>query len=106
MKTIRSASDRVAELNAKIAQIEAREQRKAQRQNPVWKNTVVAIKALNAAIVDATDEAQRTALTNARLQLGQVVPLEAVRTRAPKEAEPAKGPRALKPRVKKQAAAN
>ena len=95
MKTIRSASDRVAELNAKIAQIEAREQRKAQRQNPVWKSTVVAIKALNAAIVDATDEEQRTALTNARLQLGQVVPLDAIRTRQPKD-ESAKAPRRTK----------
>jgi hypothetical protein len=95
MKTIRSASDRVAELQSKIAAIEAREQRKAQRQNPVWKSTVVAIKALNAAIVDATDEEQRTALTNARLQLGQVVPLDAVRTRAPKD-EGAKAPRRTK----------
>ena len=103
MKTIRSASDRVAELNAKIAQIEAREQRKAQRQNPVWKNTVVAIKALNAAIVDATDESQRRVLTNARVQLGQVVPLDAIRTRAKSEVDAPKGARRAKPRVKKAA---
>jgi hypothetical protein len=98
MKTIRSASDRVADLQAKIAAIEAREQRRAQRQNPVWKHTVVAIKALNAAIVDATDESQRAALASARVQLGQVVPLDAIRTR------PAKGPDQAKPRRKKAAA--
>lgn len=98
MKTIRTASERVAELNAKIAQIEAREQRKTQRQNPVWKSTVIAIKALNAAIQDAEDEEERAALEGARTQLGQVVPLDAIRTRQAKSAEQSK------PRRKKVAA--
>jgi len=95
MKTIRTASDRIAELNQKIAAIEAREQRKAQRQNPVWKQVAIAIKALNGALVDSTDEQERTALVNARTQLGQVVPLDQVRTRQPKDGA-AKAPRRTK----------
>jgi hypothetical protein len=111
MKTIRSASDRVAELNAKIAQIEAREQRKSLRQTPVFRETVFAVKAIDRALLEAAEGDERTALQNARAVLGQVIPLDAVRP--PRErstksgpaagsgAEPAKGPRALKPREKK-----
>lgn len=72
----RTDDDRIAGLNAKIEGIRARAARKAARANPVVRQVVLAVKAIDMAAGATTDAAARKALGDAREPLSAWLALE------------------------------
>lgn len=69
----RTEAERVAELEAKIAAIKARGERKKARANPAVRLTVGAVKLLDKALNATTDGVARRTLEEARTALGAFV---------------------------------
>lgn len=72
-KPHRSPQQQVADLQAKIASIEARAERKRARANPTVKQAIVAVRALDKGLAAATDPEMKEALEDARSTIAEVV---------------------------------
>jgi hypothetical protein len=83
----RSEEERIAELNAKIAAIQARGERKKARANPAVKQGMIALKAIDKASAATEDATARKALGGAREQIGAWLAAEGLAVNAAK-AEP------------------
>lgn len=88
----RTEQERVQELKDKIAAIEARGERKRARANPAVRHAVIAVKAIDKAVVEATDAAAKKALGEAREPLSEWLASEGL----------ALAPRAVKPKAEAQ----
>ncbi|MGH8310087.1 MAG: hypothetical protein ACRETX_09875 [Steroidobacteraceae bacterium] len=80
--TKKTAEERINELQQKIAGITAREERRKLRKDPVAVQTRLAIKALNKAAAESTDEAVRVALVQARNLIAQTMEIVVVTAEA------------------------
>lgn len=101
----RSEQERVAELEAKIAAIRAREERKRAKANPAVRHALAALKEINKALAETADPEARRPIEDSRAGLAAFVathgltlpPTEAVAVAAqpgakrgrPKKVEPA-----------------
>ncbi len=84
----RSETDRIAELEARIAQLKSRMEEKKVKKDPALKHVSKAVKAIDAAAAETRDVPLRQALESARSTLaaclsltGTVVPQQARKTR-------------------------
>ena len=97
----RSEEERVQELQAKIAAIQARGERKRARANPAVRQAVIAVKAIDRAVGATTDAAARQALGDAREPLSAWLVLEGL-TVATHAAKPNSAPVSEKRRRKRK----
>lgn len=76
--TRRNDDDRIAELQAKIASVKARAQRRKARAHPATRLAIAAVKLCDKALVQATDATMKAALQEARTTLAACVAAEGV----------------------------
>jgi hypothetical protein len=71
----RSTEERIADLEATIASIKARAERKRARADPTIRHTSLAIKAIDKALAETKDSATKSALVEARATLSACIAL-------------------------------
>ena len=106
-KPHRSPEEQVADLQAKIASIEARAERKRARANPTVKQAIVAVRALDKGVAVATDPEMKEALLGARSAIAAVVATTGVVLKAKRlepSTESASAPRKGGARAKREVA--
>ena len=72
-RTYRTSDQMVADLEAKIASIKARDQRRAARKNPAVQQAIVAVKAMDKSLASGADPVLKGALQEARVTLAAAV---------------------------------
>lgn len=77
-KPYRSPEQQVADLQAKIASIQARAERRKARANPAVQQAIVAVRALDKGLAAATDATMKGALLEARTTLAACVAVSGV----------------------------
>lgn len=76
MSKQRTADERVQELEAKIAAIRSRDERKRAKANPAIRHATMAVKLIDKSAQETSDSAARTALQDARGALSAWLALE------------------------------
>lgn len=77
-RTYRTTDQQLADLEAKIAGIKAREERKKARNSPAVKQAIVAVRAIDRGLVEAADATLKAALQEARTTLAACVAVTGV----------------------------
>jgi hypothetical protein len=77
-RTRRSEQDRIAELEAKIAAIKARAERKKVKKDPSLKHMSAALRSIDKALGESSDAATRQALDDARSTISAALSLNGV----------------------------
>jgi len=77
-RTYRTPEQQIADLEAKIESVRLRTQRRTARKDPVVKETIVAVKALDRALAAGAVEPMKGGLEEARNTLAQVVAVTGV----------------------------
>lgn len=72
-RTYRTSDQMVADLEAKIASIKARDQRRAARKTPSVQHAIVAVKAIDKSLASGADAVLKGALQEARVTLAAAV---------------------------------
>jgi hypothetical protein len=100
---VRTSTDRIAELEQKIAAIKARDERKAARAKPETKHLITALRGIDGALKESTDAELRVPLDEARGLVSGALGLLGVQPKAGKVRGPGAAVKGRRKRAGQQA---